>query len=213
MKKPSKLRLDVRACVAKRFVWCAAGLCAGLPICLHAQEDDRALTPFVRAPLVAPRGAPVDALQWEKHLRPANSLGPRRPSQSDTDLIAAARAGQDERVRQLIQRGAVIDHMGDDGFTALGAAAFAGQRSTVRLLVLAGADTERFGSTGQTALHLASLAGQLPVVGELLRLKVNLEVLNRQRETALDVAANASQLDVMDRLIEAGADALSGGRR
>jgi ankyrin repeat protein len=195
--------------MAKPLGW----LCVCLSTPLQAQDDDRALTSFVRAPVAAPRAAPVDAVQWETRLRSATSMGPRPTRQLEAGLITSARKGQDERVRQLLQRGATIDHRGEDGFTALGAAAFAGQRSTVRLLMLAGADFQRLSSSGQTALHLASLAGQLAVVDELLRLKVNVESLNRQRETALDVAANAGQLSVMSRLLEAGADATAAGRR
>jgi ankyrin repeat protein len=128
-------------------------------------------------------------------------------------LVPAARAGQDELLREMIQRGAVLERAGDDGFTALGAAAFAGRRSTVRLLVRAGADPARWGATGQGALHLAATAGQIGVIDELLRLKVDIEGLNRQRESALDVAANAGQQDALGRLLEAGADALLAGQR
>jgi ankyrin repeat protein len=130
-----------------------------------------------------------------------------------TALVLAARAGQDDLVREMLKRGAEIDRIGEDGFTSLGAAAFAGRRSTVRLLVLAGAEVERWGATGQSALHLACLAGQMDVLEELLRLKVDIELLNRQRESALDVAAGAGQQEAMERLIAAGADAQRSGMR
>ena len=128
-------------------------------------------------------------------------------------LVLAARAGQDELVRELLRRGTDTGRVGEDGFTALGAAAFAGHRSTVRLLLRAGVDPKRWGSTGQTALHLASLAGQVPVLDELLGAGVDIELLNRERETALDVAGAAFQLDAMDLLIQAGADRKLAGRR
>jgi uncharacterized protein len=128
-------------------------------------------------------------------------------------LVWLARAGQDELLREFLQRGAERDRVGADGFTALGAAAFAGRRSTVRLLVRAGADPERWGASGQGPLHLASVAGQLEVIDELLRLRVDVDGLNRLRETALDVAAAAGQQDAMDRLLAAGADPLDAGRR
>lgn len=128
-------------------------------------------------------------------------------------LVMAARAGQDELLRELLARGAEIDRVGDDGFSALGAAAFAGRRSTVRLLLRAGADAQRWGASGQTALHLAALAGRIDTLDELLRLKVDIETLNRQRESALDVAAAAGQQASMERLIQGGADGLMAGRR
>jgi ankyrin repeat protein len=223
---------------------CLALLAAGTA---HGHDDDRALAPFVRSLPAAPRSQPIDAIEWERRLRPPDRFGPVRLREADSALLAAARqglwpevlqlvkagqahanprdvqgghvlamaarAGQDEVVRELVRRGAELDRVGEDGHTALGAAAFAGRRSTVRLLVRAGADPARWGSSGQTALHLASLAGQMDVIDELLRLRVDIELLNRQRETALDVAAGVGQLDAMTRLIEAGADSTRAGQR
>ena len=213
----------------------------------RAQEGDRSLSGFASPTATAPRSEPVDAMEWERRLRPADRFGPPVLRAGDAALLAAARtarwsealqllkagqasanaqdeagghplvlaarAGQDELVRDLLKRGTNTDRVGEDGFTALGAAAFAGRHSTVRLLVRAGVDVERWGATGQTALHLAALAGHVAVVDQLLRLGVDVELLNRQRESALDVAANAGQQDAMERLIQAGADLFRAGRR
>jgi len=188
---------------------------------LPAEWEARLRAPdrFGPPPLRAADRALLDAArtgQWAQALSLLKS-GDAHPNARDAQgayaLVPAARAGQDELVRELIQRGADLDRAADDGFTALGAAAFAGRRSTVRLLLRAGADATRWGASGNTALHLASLAGQLDVLDEMLRQKVAIETLNRQRETALDVAANAGQLDAMDRLLQAGADPLLAGRR
>ncbi len=146
-------------------------------------------------------------------LKPVDAPVNPRDAQGDHLLALAARAGQDEIVRGLLQRGADIDRMGGDGFTALGAAAFAGQRSTVRLLLRLGADPAVHGAGGQPALHLAAAAGQLDVVDEFVRQRVDLELLNKQRETALDLAATKGQQDVMDRLMKAGADLSRAGQR
>jgi ankyrin repeat protein len=179
------------------------------------RAPDRFGPPWLR-PSDATFLAAARAQRWPEALRLLKA-GQASPNARDealgNALVLSARAGQEELVRELIKRGADIDRVGEDGFTALGGAAFAGHRSVVRLLVLAGADVERLGASGQTALHLAGLAGQLDVVDELLRLKVPLELLNRLHETALDVAAAAGQQEVMSRLIEAGADLTQAGRR
>ncbi len=179
------------------------------------RAPDRYGPPWLR-PSDAALLAAARAERWPEALRLIKT-GQASPNVRDeawgNALALAARAGQEELVRELIKRGADLDRVGEDGFTALGGAAFAGRRSVVRLLLLAGADVERLGASGQTALHLASLAGQLDVVDEMLRLKVPLELLNRQRETALDVAAAAGQQDVMSRLIAAGADLALAGQR
>jgi ankyrin repeat protein len=170
----------------------------------HLREADLALLDAARG------GRWAEAIELVKSARAhANA----RDAAGGHALVYAARAGQDELLRELIQRGAELDRVGDDGFTALGAAAFAGRRSSVRLLVRAGADAARWGATGQGALHLAATAGQVGVIDELLRLKVDIEGLNRQRESALDVAANAGQQDALGRLLEAGADAMLAGQR
>ncbi len=170
----------------------------------HLRETDRALLDAARG------GRWAEALELVKN-------GPAHANARDAAgahvLVHAARAGQDELLRELIKRGAELDRIGDDGFTALGAAAFAGRSSSVRLLVRAGADATRWGATGQGPLHLAAIAGQIGVIDELLRLKVDIEGLNRQRESALDVAAGHGQQDSLGRLLEAGADPLLAGQR
>jgi len=189
-------------------------LLAGMASTAAAQDDDRALAPFVRATTAGVRGSAVDAIEWERRLRAAQALGPRPGSVHDRfGLVAAARAGQDERVRELLRRGAEVDGLDEQGFTALGAAAWAGRRSTVRVLVRAGADARRLGASGQTALHLAAIAGQVAVIDELLRLKVDVELLNRQNESALDAAAAIGQQDAMTPLLAAGADTQRAGQR
>jgi len=177
-----------------------------------AEDENRALQGFVK-PQLAARTAPPDALEWERRLRSPAQMAPRSPRADDAELVAAARAGLDDRVRALIKRGAEIDRIGDDGFTPLGAAGFEGRRSTVRLLLRAGADATRLGASGQTALHLAAVAGRLEVIDELLRAGVGVELLNRQRESALDVAAAAGRQEAMERLLAAGADATRAGQR
>lgn len=213
---------------------------------VQAQDADQALAGWQRTAPVQ-RQAPVEALEWERRLRPADRFGPPpvaerssallaaaregqwarvarlaadaevnvnvRDERSGQVLVLAARAGQDVLVRQLLARGAAIDALGEDGFTALGAAAFAGARSTVRLLLRAGADPARWGRNGQTALHLASVCGHVPVIDEFIAQRVSLELLNAQRESALDVAAAAQQLQAMDRLLQAGADTRFAGLR
>lgn len=178
----------------------------------RAEDENRALQSFVKPPAVT-RAAPPDGFEWERRLRSSAQMAPRLPRADDVELLAAARSGQDDRVRALLKRSTEIDGVGDDGFTPLGAAAFEGRRSTVRLLLRAGADPARFGAGGQTALHLAALAGRVDVIDELLRAGVDVELLNHQRESALDVAAAAGRQESMDRLLAAGADAQRAGQR
>jgi hypothetical protein len=169
------------------------------------------LRPVDAALLTAARQARWTDVQ--QLLKSAGAQANARDALGGHVLVLAARAGQDALLRDMLQRGAEIDRVGEDGFTALGAAAFAGRRSTVRLLLLAGAEPQRWGASGQTALHLATVAGHVDVVEELLRLRVDVDLLNRQRESALDVAASVAQDQVMAVLMRAGADTTQAGMR
>ena len=168
------------------------------------------LRPQDRALLAALREARwTDALAMVKAGAAVNA----RDERASHPLALAAAAGRDELVRELRQRGAAPDRVGEDGFTALGAAAWRGQRSTVRLLLRSGASAAAWGHNGHTPLHLAALAGHADIVDDLLRSGISIELLNRARESALDVAATAAQDAVMDRLIQGGADMTMAGRR
>jgi ankyrin repeat protein len=180
----------------------------------QAQDADPALSQFARPVAVVQRSAPADREAWETLLRPLGQApAPPRWRSIDEALVDAAQRGQDDDLRKLLQRGAMVDRAGSLGVTALGAAAMAGWRSTVRLLLRAGADPAALGAGGQTALHLTAVAGHMAVVDDMLKLGVPVDLLNRQRETALDVAAAAGQQAVMDRLLQAGADLVGAGRR
>lgn len=135
-----------------------------------------------------------------------------RDARGGSVLALAARAGQDGLVRRLVARGADLERMADDGFTALGAAAFFGHRSTLRLLLDAGADPLRPGASGQPPLHLAAMAARDAIVKELLARGVEPASLNRARETALELAAERGHLDTMQLFLDAGVDPANAGR-
>lgn len=135
-----------------------------------------------------------------------------RDARGGSVLALAARAGQDSLVRKLVARGADLERMADDGFTALGAAAFFGHRSTLRLLLDVGADRMRPGASGQPPLHLAAMAARDAIVKDLLARGVAPASLNRARETALELAAERGHLDTMQLFLDAGVDPANAGR-
>ncbi|KAK9863513.1 hypothetical protein WJX84_008153 [Apatococcus fuscideae] len=74
-----------------------------------------------------------------------------------TPLHYAARAGQDQAVELLLQRGAEVNRQTTAGrATALHRAAYMGHCSTVQLLLSHGADPMLQDADGCTALHKAS---------------------------------------------------------
>lgn len=85
-----------------------------------------------------------------------------------TTLMSMAYLGAAELVRDLVQRGAELEAVDEDGFTALMYAANAGQDQVVELLIRAGADVNRRDREGSTALMLAAQHGFLSIVKKLL---------------------------------------------
>mmetsp|Transcript_1582 Transcript_1582/g.3792 ORF Transcript_1582/g.3792 Transcript_1582/m.3792 type:complete len:189 (-) Transcript_1582:133-699(-) len=83
-------------------------------------------------------------------------------------LHAPASAGNMEAVRRLLDQGAFVDELDEDGWTPLRWAVQYGQCEVVQALVDAGADVEaRTG--GKTALHRAAYMGRQDVCEVLLK--------------------------------------------
>ena len=84
------------------------------------------------------------------------------------DILTAAREGQTETVRLLLDRGANIEAENNIGWTVLIHAALNGNTETVRLLLDKGADIEAKDNYGKTALTHAAYWGRTEIVTLLL---------------------------------------------
>lgn len=89
-------------------------------------------------------------------------------SRPDDDLFAAARGGDDERLRSLLDDGAEVDAEDEQGWTPLTWAAGQGHEGVVRLLLERGADATHAGRDNRTPLMIARAAGR-EGVSDLLR--------------------------------------------
>ncbi len=87
----------------------------------------------------------------------------------DNPLLDAARRGEVEVVRSLLDGGADVNAARGDGLTALHAAAERGHLDVVKLLISAGAELDAGTRIGRyTPLHLAGRGGHGRVVGALV---------------------------------------------
>ncbi len=84
-----------------------------------------------------------------------------------TPLLFAARSGDAESARLLLEAGARVDEALPNGMTALVEAAHSGQQAVAMLLLEKGANPNA-GEVGYTALHAAVLRGGLDLVRSLL---------------------------------------------
>jgi ankyrin repeat protein len=93
-----------------------------------------------------------------------------------TPLLFAAREGDAESARLLIEAGANVNDTLPDGTTALIEAAYSGQGAVAKVLLEKGADPNN-GEVGYTALHVAVLRGDLDLVKALLTHKADPNVV------------------------------------
>ena len=124
----------------------------------------------------------------------------------DLDLILAAYDGNLEGVKVLLERGANIDAVTQDGFTALVIASQCGRHVVVKALLERGAKIDAVTQDGSTALMLASQNGHHDVVMSLLEKGANIEAANQVGGTALMVASQCGHHDVVKALLDKGAN-------
>ena len=124
-----------------------------------------------------------------------------------TDLVDAAKRGDDNAVRRILERDpAAVRATDAEGYTALH---WAGIRANWRIfadLVAAGAPVDAVGGDGGTPLHWACHHDRADMVQLLLDAGAGLEVHNRWGRTPLHVAARRGCRSVAELLLARGAD-------
>uniref|UniRef100_A0A8C5R3Q2 GA binding protein transcription factor subunit beta 2 n=1 Tax=Leptobrachium leishanense TaxID=445787 RepID=A0A8C5R3Q2_9ANUR len=120
-------------------------------------------------------------------------------------LLEAARSGEDEEVRVLMQSGAPFstDWLGN---SPLHMAAQYGHYTTVKVLLRAGISRDARTKVDRTPLHMAATDGHLHVVELLITNGANINAKDMLEMTALHWATEHSHKDVVELLLKSGAD-------
>ncbi|KAG8560240.1 hypothetical protein GDO81_014854 [Engystomops pustulosus] len=120
-------------------------------------------------------------------------------------LLEAARCGEDDEVRQLMQNGApfTTDWLGT---SPLHLAAQYGHVSTVKVLLQAGISRDARTKVDRTPLHMAATEGHTHIVDLLIKNGANINAKDMLEMTALHWATEHNHQDVVDLLIKNGAD-------
>lgn len=127
----------------------------------------------------------------------------------DRALWTAARAGEADRCKALLERGAALDFKGEDLKTALHWAAYHSLLDVIGLLVSRNASVDAKDITGQTALLVAASSGSLAVCNTLLSLGASYAPKDAVGRTALHWAAAHGHAEVCTTLLEHKADPLA----
>ncbi len=125
-----------------------------------------------------------------------------------TPLMFASLMGRSHMVRILLDKGANVSVLADNGFTALHVSAQRGYHAVSKMLVEAPADLEAATNEGDTALHLASTKGHLGVMGVLIGAGANADSRKLKRFTPLYMAAQEGHKDAVKMLLRAKANPL-----
>lgn len=120
-------------------------------------------------------------------------------------LVAAAAAGRESEVRELLVQGVDVNTKNSAGRPVLVIAGFSGNRRTALVLLAAGADVNAVDAGGMSALMAASAFGHKALVDVLLVAGADVNLKDSAGKTALGRAALAGHTEVVDALKKAGA--------
>lgn len=124
----------------------------------------------------------------------------------DKKLWAAARRGEYDNVKDLLDQGASPDASGTQGISALGAAASGGHVRVIGLLLERHADVNAASNHSVTPLMEAVNHNHYAAVEQLLKAGAQVNNLNWQGDTALNTAARLNKTAIVQLLLEANAD-------
>ena len=105
-----------------------------------------------------------------------------------SDLYDAARDGDLERVKVLVEQRADMEKASSSGWTPLIVASYWGRLEVVRYLLEQGANRDKATNSGWTSLHYAARNGHLEIAKLLMVYGADLNARNNRGELPIDVA-------------------------
>jgi ankyrin repeat protein/beta-lactamase regulating signal transducer with metallopeptidase domain len=135
-----------------------------------------------------------------------------REESSGLSIHKAARAGDQEKVKEFLDQRININVKDNDGRTPLHCASIEGRMELVRFLISKGADVDAKEDQGSfpqymTPLHRAALRGHREVAAILIANGAYVNAENRRGGTPLHLAALQGHKAVVQLLLNSGADA------
>lgn len=127
------------------------------------------------------------------------------PVEGATPLWTASTLGHLDLVKELVDRGADIEHTTDSKSSPLRGAAFDGHIDVVKYLVKKGANIDKPNQVGQSPLTIAAAMKQIETVKYLIEHGANVHHKGHNGDMPLHVAVESGSGDVTKILVEAGA--------
>ena len=139
-----------------------------------------------------------------KRKKDPNDGGPNEKMKG-TSLILAAKRGDYDTVKELLDNGANVNQTNKNGWTALHAAAYEGHTEVVALLLEWGANVNQADDSGATVLSMAACKGHIEIVRLLLDPKYGVH-MNVEANLALNLATYQGHTDIVSLLLDKGVD-------
>ncbi|THD29064.1 Ankyrin 2, partial [Fasciola hepatica] len=140
----------------------------------------------------------------KRHVTISNAT--EQQSDAGQSFLRAARAGNLNKVIELLKSGVEVDTTNANGLTALHLASKEAQIDVVRELLKRGASVQMVTKKGNTALHIASLAGHIDIVKLLMEYGANVNAQSQNGFTPLYMAAQENHVEVVNHLLNNGAN-------
>ena len=121
-------------------------------------------------------------------------------------LVGASAKGHTQLRKMLLEKGALVDKVSNDGYTALVHASTWGYIDICKLLIESNAEINRQDKDGRTALMVACRMNQSKVCEYLLKNNAAVNFKDEAGNTALHYAVRRKNYDVVKLLIHQGAD-------
>ncbi len=120
------------------------------------------------------------------------------------------RYGKDPAVLDfLLDSGAHVECVGDEGTSNLLAASASGYERLVHLLLTEGVDVNSRNKYGLTALHIAAWTGHKQIVESLIKKGADIDAESLDGRRAITMARESEKQDIIDLLFSHGADSSS----
>jgi hypothetical protein len=130
----------------------------------------------------------------------------RNGNTTDESIFLAVRIDDLSRVRRLLERGANVNAVDDNGRTLLHVAVEYAHRDIVALLIRSGANVDAVDNYGWTPLHVAVEYAHRDIVALLLRSGANVDAVDNNGWTPLHWAAHDGHRDIVALLLRSGAN-------
>ena len=136
---------------------------------------------------------------------------PPGPRDLNKELLDAARRGELDKVKQLLDAGADVNYRDEDVITPLMFAVTSEHLDIVNELIRRGADITTVDRNGATALHLAAAYGHVDILKKIIDTHLaerdHLNAQDNHGQTALHMAAEGGMVNSVMLLLQKGADA------